>query len=242
MQRSKLHWMMIIILSVGGVIGQGGWSNATELPVDVAIVTLVSGDVTYQANQQKPVSVIAFMKLRQDDLVTLPEGAQLKLLYTKSGRQELWQGPVMLQLSETESLIQGERAAQSQPQVENLSKADKNKIVGVVLSFDGGRIQKTGGTTVRDSRTQPQESVPAPTPLELTEDELREIEEAKARYAEMRKQAAANDFTPELYLLGIYDYYELYAEMQTLTAKLLRQQPDNPFLKAWAEWAQAQTK
>ncbi len=74
MQRSKLHWIVIIVVSIGFVVGQAGWANATGPPVDVAIVTLVSGDVTYQADQQSPAGVIAFMKLCRDDLVTLPEG------------------------------------------------------------------------------------------------------------------------------------------------------------------------
>lgn len=233
----KSGWLIIVI--VGFIIGQNGRANAAEPPVNAAIVTLVSGDVTYQSGEQTPLlPVAAFMKLCRDDVVTLPEGAQLKLIFTQNGRQELWAGPVALKLGETESQPQGEQAAQ--PQVENLTKSVKTRIVSVALPFDGERLQKTGGTTVRGSDNQPQDAAPTPMPLELTKEDRAKIEAAKAKYAEMRKKSAPNDFTPELYLLGVFDYYNLYADMQTLTTELLRQQPDNPFLKAWNDWAQQQ--
>ena len=236
----KSRWVIIMMLIVGFMVGQNGLARAAEPPVDVAIVTLVNGDVTYQSGQQTPLlPVAAFMKLCRDDSVTLPEGAQLKLIFTQNGRQELWAGPVALKLGETESQPQGELTAQ--PQVENLTKSVKSRIVSVTLPFDGERLQKTGGTTVRGSDDPQQDALPTPTPLQLTTDDLAKIESAKAKYAEMRKQSAPNDFTPELYLLGVFDYYNLYAEMQTLTTDLLRQQPDNPFLKAWGDWAKQQT-
>ena len=99
MRKSTVVLGMIVTIVMGlRVLGATGPAQTPEPRPDVAIVTLVSGNVTYQARtgEQTPAPVYRFMKLYQDDLVTLPEGAQMKLLYHKTGRQETWPGPVAL--------------------------------------------------------------------------------------------------------------------------------------------------
>jgi len=174
------------------------------------------------------------MKMYQHDVLTLPAESQIKLLYPKGGRKETWKGPVVFRLGEKESTVEGQDA--SQPQVENLPKIARS-----VRETNLPLIERGGVAIVRASESQKSDqAAPTPIPLELSDEELAEIEEAKAAYAEMKTQSEAADVTPELYLLSVLAYYDQYQEMQPLIAELLQSYPENDALRQWEEWVKAQ--
>ena len=119
--------------------GEGGQPN-------VAFVTLMKGAVTYHAAGQKKHNVTLYMKLRQSDFVTLPSNAQLQLTYPKSGRQELWRGPVELKLGKKRSQVNKGKAS---PEVTNLPERVR-KIVR--KSFEDQRIRTIGHIAGKHSR------------------------------------------------------------------------------------------
>lgn len=208
-----------------------------ETPKDAAIVVAVSGAVMYsnQTTQQSPAPVQSFMKMYQDDVLTLPVETQVKLLYPKGGRKETWVGPVVIILGEEESTVQkGQNAEPSQ--VEHLPKIARS-----VRETNLPLIERGGVIIVRASESHDAEQpTPTPMPLPLTDEERAEIEAAKAAYTEMKTRSATADVTPALYLLSVLASYDQYQEMQPLIEELLKIHPDNKVLRQWEEWVNAQ--
>ena len=85
----------------------GGAAAAQAASPDVGLVTRLSGEVDYWDQDNKPVRAQAFMKVRQGDRFKLAKNDVLTLLYFAGGRQETWQGPVILTAGLTESSTQG---------------------------------------------------------------------------------------------------------------------------------------
>jgi hypothetical protein len=72
--------------------------QTVEAQEDVGLVNLVAGEVVFQGGKAK-----AFMKVREGDRFDVPAGAQLRLIYFASARQERWQGPARLSAGKRES-------------------------------------------------------------------------------------------------------------------------------------------
>jgi len=144
---------------------------------DVGLVNLVSGEVLYQAGKAK-----AFMKLREADRFEVPAGAQLRLVYFASGRQERWQGPARLAAGKRES----QPLAGKPAEVSQLPAGVPQRIARMP---EGARNALFGGVVVRGGK---------PPPVE-TEDSLRE---ARETYARLRRELPADDLTPELFLFA----------------------------------------
>jgi hypothetical protein len=142
---------------------------------DVGLVDLVAGEVAFQAGKAK-----AFMKVREGDRFDLPAGAQLRLVYFASARQESWQGPASLRAGKRESApLAGKPAA-----VAILPASVPQRLARIPELTQNALF---GGVRVRGSR---------PPPVE-TQDSLRE---ARATYARLRSTLPADDLTPELFL------------------------------------------
>ena len=109
-----------ICLLVGGLLWGAG--EVQTSPVDVGLVTKLSGEATYfnQTDQKQPVQVQAFMKIRQGDHFKLPAASLVQLVYFDNGRQETWRGPVTFIAGLGESRAEGEKSPQSQPEVQVL--------------------------------------------------------------------------------------------------------------------------
>src|SRR5476649_1679158 len=71
------------------------WSQGAALAqaADVGLVNQVLGDVSYASGGGNAGKVQAYMKMRQGDRFTVPDGAQIKLIYFQNGRMETWRGP-----------------------------------------------------------------------------------------------------------------------------------------------------
>jgi hypothetical protein len=66
--------------------------------------------------------------------------------------------------------------------------------------------------------------------------EWAQIAMAKENYQNLRKHTKDDDFTPELYFLGILANYDQFEEIEKIIKDSLKKQPDNEVLKKLEEW------
>ncbi|MDW8469029.1 MAG: hypothetical protein RML56_08750 [Burkholderiales bacterium] len=64
----------------------------------------------------------------------------------------------------------------------------------------------------------------------------------RAIYEQMRKNAAADDITPELYLYAALEEHRLYEHMQAAAEEMLRRQPGDEAAAALLEWARERSR
>jgi len=226
---------------------------------DVGLVTKLTGEATYwNAEEKKPARVQAFMKVRQGDNFKLTPKSALTLLYFASGRQETWNGPAGLVAGEAESAAKGGKK-QAPPQVKMMPESAIKKIAAAPFLLPRATPGRAGATMTKSMRpegaTPMAEMAPgrsgaiqtmAPVcrvPKELPPPEVvqKEIKQAAAVYQDLKQKAAADDFTPELYYLGVLAEYRQYDEMNKILNGLLKKKPGDPALKEWKNWVRAQS-
>ncbi len=205
----------LLFVSMGGTaLGQGA---------DVALVSLVSGDVTHVPQAGTPGKVQPFMKVRNGDRIDVATGGQVRIVFFEGARQELWAGPA--------SFRAGKTAAQA---ISGAAVDAKTLPIGVAQRM--ARIPqllqyaKTGGMQLRGLPRQHeagagQQATPA---------------QARADYEEMRQNMPADDITPELYLYAALYEFLAYDEMKRVVAEMRRKQPDNQEVKALDIWLTGQ--
>lgn len=186
---------------------------------DVALVNLVSGDVTYAAPAEPSGSVRPFMKVREGDRIDVAAGGQVRIVFFEGARQELWAGPA--------SFRAGKRAAEpiSGKPLETTSLPQR---VPQHLARIPELIQssKLGGSQLRGlPRRQTASGAPQTT-----------LVEARAAYEKMRQDMPADDITPELYLYAELHELLAYEEMKAVVADMRRRQPGNEDAKVFDEW------
>jgi hypothetical protein len=142
---------------------------------DVGLVGLMSGEVAYQDGKAR-----AYMRVREGDRFELAPGAELRLIYFSSARQERWQGPARLRAGKRESALLAGKPAE----VSALPPSAPRRLARIPELTQSAQF---GGVAVR--------RIPPP-PLE-SDDSLRE---ARETYARLRRELPAEDLTPELFL------------------------------------------
>lgn len=177
---------------------------------DSGMITLLQGSVTYASGVDKGKPAAAFMKLRSGDRLTLGNEARVQLVYFSGGRQETWRGAAQLEIGSAES-----RAASpsSQPEVKQLPALVLQQLTRAPNVMNDLK-NRTGMVMVR--------ALP-------TREKLRELDDT---YAALRKDAASEDITPELYLLSGLQELKLYQDMKTVLEEMRQRQPDNPEVQA----------
>jgi len=195
------------------------------------IVTYIAGEVTYQneTEQPEPSQVIAFMRMLQGDVLTLPAESEIKVLFLKTGHQETWKGETVLKVEDTGCLVQKEKVwVKQQPhQVKS-------------LMFQQGEAEAVKDPSLPLPNREAVMTVRAfPVLRELPEKKSTEI---KKTHAELQERFGPDDVTPEFYLLNAFAAYGQYTEMGQLIATLLEKYPDNTILKQWEKWAKKQEK
>jgi hypothetical protein len=211
-------------------------SAQTDLP-DVGIITKLSGAATYsnKGEQKGPAKVQAFMKVRQGDHLELAPAASLTLLYFASGRQETWKGPVTLMAGHTESAALGDRQPPPQPEVKILPVKASKRIAAVPLSPSSP--SKSGVIQTMSVRPAPTIKAPvAPT----SADAQMKIKEARQVYQDLKKSAATDDITPELYFISALAEYKQFRDMDIVVDAMLRKRPGDPSLKELKAWVRSQ--
>jgi hypothetical protein len=185
---------------------------------DIALVDLVSGDVTYGSPRAR---VTPYMKVREGDRFTVARGGQVRLMYFKSAKQEHYAGPA----SFTASASGGYVHTGGKPRV-----TDVPAVVPGRLSRIPELVQhaKLGGVALRGAaKPRPDDS---------------QLRVARADYDRLRREAAGDDITPELFLFSALADYHRYEEMERLADEMLRKQPNNEEVKILAGWVRTQAE
>jgi hypothetical protein len=210
-----LRWLTAILAltSSGAALAQ---------PADVGLVNLVSGAVTFSSPGAPPRPVQAFMKLRDGDQVAVAAGGEMRVVFFASGRQERWAGPAGFRAGPDASVpISGAPA-----EVTQLPAAVQQRIARVPVLT---QYAKLGGIRVRG----------AARPKAPSAEQQAAVSEARATYEQLRKEAGAEDITPELYLYSALHEFLLYEDMKAVVEEMLRRQPENEDVKALAEWVRS---
>jgi hypothetical protein len=197
----------------------GGWAVMLavllSLPAqaDEALVTLVQGVVRVSVGQQPHAPVTPFMKLRAGDRLELADAARVRLLYGQTGRQETWNGAVVLQVG-----------AGATTRVSGTAQAEVKQVPSAALT----RLARADDV-LADMRTRTGMVVIRSGGL------LEQLREAESVYRELRAQAADDDVAPELYLVSALYELKLYKDIPEVIEDILCRQPGNPVAAAILE-------
>jgi hypothetical protein len=172
---------------------------------DSGMVTQVQGNVTYVSGADKAKPLLAFMKLRAGDKLALPATAKVQLVYFQGGRQETWRGAAQVEIGASESRAAGDAQPPEVKKLPELVLQQLTRAPKMVTDLKN----RSGMIFVR--------SLP-------TREKLRELDDA---YAALRKDAAADDVTPELFLLSGLHELKLYQDMKAVLEEMRQRQPDN---------------
>lgn len=74
----------------------------------------------------------------------------------------------------------------------------------------------------------------------LTAAARKEIQAAKKEYLGLKKKAAADDFTPELYFLGVLAQHRQYPDMERMLDQILQKKPGDQGFNDLKTWVRAQ--
>jgi len=223
--------MAVAVLLINGSL------HANEPPPDVGLVTKLSGEVTYSNEAEKgpPAKALAFMKIRQGDMLALSPGAKVTLIYFSNGRQETWDGPVSFKVGKENSQTTGAHGLEGKPQVQVVPSIIAGKIGNIEVPLPRDRTSRSGHTKIRGDSAGKEPSAPV-VPRVLDNVGQAQIKEAKKKYVSLKKDLGSESVTPELFLLSVFTEYEQYEEMEHIIEMMLKKQPDNAALKDLAVW------
>ena len=183
---------------------------------DVGLVNQVSGEVAYTPGSGAPNKAKAFMKVRAGDRFDVPAGAQLRVVFFESARQERWQGPASFRAA----AARGNAISGAPAEVTMLPASVSRRIARVPELMQNARL---GGIQVRGIK-----------PVRAVDEDA--VKEARAAYAKLRKESAADDITPELFLYSALSEYQLYEEMAPVVEDMRRRQPASDDVKSLETW------
>ncbi len=201
-------------------------ASAQAPAADVGLITQLSGPVTYwnQAEKKEPVPAKAFMKIRQGDNFKLAAAGSLTLLYFTSGRQETWRGPADRRRRRHRESATGDQKSPA-PEVKLISTKATKQLAGTPLFLPRSSTGVSGGIQTMT----PEGLAPAGTPVILSDrGPTADQGSGGASIRIYRKPRAANDVTPELYLLSVLGKYGQYAEMDKLVDTMLQEKAGRP--------------
>jgi hypothetical protein len=211
-------WFLAWLMAFAGLALAGPAQSA-----DVGLVTQVGGKAVYSdaLDVNKPVPVVPFMKIREGDRVTLPQGASVKLVFFAGASQENWSGPVTLTVGKDGGRVEaGPGAARVEVTKIPMQVAEVMQTAPMAATRDN--ISKGGFVNVRAPKVRP---------LPFDDEGKAKVAAAREAYAAMRAEAAPDDAYPEWYLTGVLAKYGLYEDMGKLVDDRLAQRPKNAALK-----------
>lgn len=210
MRIGVMVFLMSVVMSV---------APSAQAQQDVGLVSAVSGDVTYQSSTGIAAKVQAFMRVREGDRIRLPAGAQIRVVFLNSSRQERWLGGAEFQAGRDAGVpIAGKPAEVTQ--LPAGAGQHMTRIPALVHNAKLGGIQLRGGIPHRPTAEQQDAAV----------------REARRNYEQLRQAMPADDITPEWYLCSILSEYSLFADMKDVVADMLRRQPGNEDAVALERW------
>ena len=185
---------------------------------DIALVDLVSGDVTYGSPRGR---VAQYMKVREGDRFTVARGGQVRLMYFQGAKQEHYAGPASFTVTASGGLLH----SGAKPRVTNIPAVVPGRLSRIPELVQHAKL---GGVALRGT--------PKPRP----DDAL--LRNTRADYDRLRRDATGDDITPELFLFVALAEYHRYDEMTQLADEMLRKQPNNDDVKTLAAWVRTQSE
>ena len=212
MNFSQFSGRMIAALAAGAAFGVGA-------SADVGLVNQLQGDVSYQGTGSAGARAAAFMKVRDGDKFSVPDGGVLRIVYFEGGRQETWKGPASFKAG----MKQGE-AQSGKAEVSQVPGGVPAKLAQTAEVIQIAKLGRAGGVTVRGVKPN------------LTPAQAAEVAQAKKTYDSWRTTVAADDITPELYMYTVLQDYMLYDDMKTVVKTMQDKQPNSADVKEIAAW------
>jgi hypothetical protein len=214
---------ILLALSPGSLGAQ-----TKTLEPERAIITAVTGSVTYVRSSQapEPQPVTLFLSLEEGDRLNLAFDARVNVLFLARGLGETWHGPRTLLFQDGQLLAQtrGVWTREQRP----------NRLKSLVFEPQKALSQSILLSLLK----QPDETVRATPPSTgISKNQAAEIEKT---YAILRQEFGDDDVTPDLYRLSVLAGYGDHSRMQPLLQDLLSAYPDNPALLVWQQWVTAQ--
>ena len=218
--------------AVARTLGVAIWLSfvtSSALASDVAVASLVRGEVMVEGPGEPPAKLAAYSKLFAGDVVQVPAGGQVRAVYLSSGRQETWRGPARFRAA----LPMSEVLA-GMPEVVQVPSAVPQKLARIpeLVQIARASNSRAGAVTLRSAASS--------SAAEAQREQA--LADARKTYAAMQADTAKDDITPELYLYATYQDYAMYPAMRSLTEVMLTKQPDNPQAKALAAWLEARSQ
>ncbi len=178
---------LLLVLLMAGVVSHG--EAAAE---GVALVTTVTGSVSRLVDSA-PRALEHFARLKQGDVLLLEGKAGVRLIFFGSRREESWRGEGRIEVGSG----QGKGSGLPEPQVSLLPEL---------------MVRQIAKTPSTDNPVRPG---PARTrSIEIAEGGLAKLD---SDYGRLRKDAAADDINPEIFLLaGLFEMREFSRLEQTL--------------------------
>lgn len=212
------------LVSIFFVVSAATAGSALGQVADVALVNMVSGDVTYAPRAESVGKVRPFTKLREGDRINVPADTQVRVVFFDGARQELWAGPANFRVGKTATEpISGKVAAATNLPVDVPQRMAR---IPALIQYS-----KLGGTQVRGVNRQQRATSEPPT----------NIAQARASYERLRTEMPPDDIVPELYFYAALYEVLAYDEMKVIVEEMRRKQPDNPDVKALNTWLTSQT-
>ena len=193
--------------------------GAAHAAADVGLINQLAGEVAYKAPGGSAASASAFMKVREGDNFRLNPGARLRVVYFDGGRQELWEGPAEFNAARKQGIvISGKVMASQLPGGVPQALAQTPELMQIV------KVGRPGAVTVRGIKPG------------MSAEQKLAVQQARDQYKNLSAAAAADDITPELYMLNVLREHALHEEMKPLAARMLARQPAQQEVKDIVAW------
>lgn len=188
---------LLVLLTLGLMAGHG--NAATE---DMALVTAVTGSVS-QLGASAPRVLEPFDRLGRGDVLRLDGKAGVRLIFFGSRREESWQGEGRIEIGGT----QGKGFGLAEPRVRVLPEPMARQIAKTPSPDNPVRA---GVGRMRS--------------IEIGEGGLAKLD---SDYTRLRKEAAADDINPEIFLLaGLFEMRE-FGRLEQMLKDLSDFRPGN---------------
>lgn len=202
-------------LPISAVVAQA----PATLPADAGILNQMQGQVVLAEPGKGVVSAVPFMKLRHGDTLRLPAGARAGVIYFANGRQEVWKGPAEVRIESAQGTGHPATPEVSQIAVEVAQRLERTALLARIV-----REGRPGSVSVRSITANA------------------EIRAARERYDVLRSNAAADDLTPDMYLLTVLESHRRFDEMKALLQAMRARRPDDPLISDMAAWLEKQAQ
>jgi hypothetical protein len=183
-------------------------SLAGVASAQVAMLTQVAGEVGVSGKEGARAAV-PFLKVNEGDKLTLAANARVQMVYLANGRQEIWKGAGSVDIGAQEGRSASLKAESSQVSPIILKQLAKTPAVG--------QRGKTGMVMLRSL------------------DDLAAADQLDEDYKKFRASAAADDTTPEVFLLSglldLGDYDRCKKVLEDLKAKQAAQPAYAPVIE-----------